>query len=161
MLLRTRAAMSRAGGQAAQALATLHEAARVPALRGDLFDDTSMRVDDRPELARVFAQAGLPDSAIAVYERYLSTRSLKRAALDAFELGSALETLGTLYERRGDQAQAAKRYNQLAMLWREADGSLQKRAKAAGRRASMLAAAPPVGVVGRGMPPASSRALLP
>jgi DNA-binding SARP family transcriptional activator/thioredoxin-like negative regulator of GroEL/TolB-like protein len=138
MLLRARAATHRAEGNLAQALAGLREAARVPALRVGLFDDPSVRTGDHPELARVYDDLGAPDSAIAVYERYLAVRSLSRTATDAFELGTALERLGALYEKRGDRARAAGHYARLAALWRSADVRLRPRAEAAGRHAATL-----------------------
>jgi DNA-binding SARP family transcriptional activator/TolB-like protein len=136
MLLRARAATHRAEGKLAQALAELQEAARVPALRVGLFDDPSIRTVDHPELARVYDELGAPDSAIAVYERYLTVRSLRRMATDAVELGPAVERLGALYEKRGDRARAAAHYARLAALWRDADAGLRPRVEAAGRRAA-------------------------
>ncbi|HKG90667.1 MAG TPA: hypothetical protein VKA84_02175, partial [Gemmatimonadaceae bacterium] len=128
MLHRVRAALYRAEGNPAEALAELRRAQTVPALRAGLFGEPFIRMGDHPELARAYDAAGAPDSAIAVYERFLAVRSLTRTAVDAFELGSALERLGALYERRGDRARAASTYRRLAELWHDADEPLRRRA---------------------------------
>lgn len=64
-------------------------------------------VDSRPELARAWEAAGEPDSAIAVYERYVGARALFRAELDAFELARAYDRLAALHERRNNHNSAA------------------------------------------------------
>jgi len=45
-------------------------------LRNEWFEEPLMAADSRPELARAWEQAGRPDSAIAVYERYVGARAL-------------------------------------------------------------------------------------
>ena len=138
MLHRVRAAASAAEGNPAQALAELREASRAPALRVGLFDEPYIRLSDHPELARLYRQAGAPDSALAVYRRFLAARSLTRITEDAFERGPALESLAALYEQRGDRGLAATAYRSFAELWREADARLQPRVEAARRRAAAL-----------------------
>jgi tetratricopeptide (TPR) repeat protein len=138
MLGRVRAAALAAEGDANRALAELRKASRLPALRVGLFDEPYLRLDDHPDLARLYQQVGQPDSAIAVYRRYLATRSLTRIMADAFERGPALEALGRLYEQRGDRRLAASAYADFAELWRGADSLLQPRVEAARRRASAL-----------------------
>jgi DNA-binding SARP family transcriptional activator/TolB-like protein len=100
-LHRARGAALRAEGKYAEALGELLLVARTPALRAGLFDDTSVPATDSPELARAYDAAGIGDSAIVVYERYLAVRSLRRVATDAFELGSARARLRALYAARG------------------------------------------------------------
>jgi hypothetical protein len=102
------------------------------------FEDPLIPLDSRPELARAWEQAGQPDSAIAVFERYVSARALFRAELDAFELAAAFEHLATLYENRNDFTRAEEYHRKLAHLWREADPQLRQRAAAALRRAAAL-----------------------
>jgi DNA-binding SARP family transcriptional activator len=133
-LRQARAALALANRDPERALAELR--AGMPYQpRNDWFEDPLLPLDNRPELARAFAQAGRADSAIAVYERYLGSRALFRAELDAFELGPAYERLAMLYEERGELARAAEYHRKLARLWRSADGPLQHRATAAIRRA--------------------------
>lgn len=118
MLRRARAATYASEGRLAEAFAELREAARVPALRGELFHAEDVQVTDRPELARMYERFGVPDSAIAVYERYLAVRSLNRARMDAFERGTVLGRLATLHERRGNSGRAAVLQRELATLRR-------------------------------------------
>jgi hypothetical protein len=56
----------------------------------------------------------MPDSALAVYERYLEVHDLYRTNVDALELGSALMHTAQLYEARGDARRAPPVYRQLA-----------------------------------------------
>jgi DNA-binding SARP family transcriptional activator/TolB-like protein/thioredoxin-like negative regulator of GroEL len=132
-----RAALQRAEGKYDQALAETREAARYPQLRAGVFNESFIRSLDRPELARTYDALGAADSAIAVYERYVSARSLDRTTTDAFALGSALERLGALYQAQGDRARAAERFRRLALLWRNADDPLRQRAAVATQRASV------------------------
>ncbi|HEX6106554.1 MAG TPA: serine/threonine-protein kinase [Gemmatimonadales bacterium] len=138
MLHRARAATFAAEGDARRALAEHLEAARLPALRVGIFEEPFIRLSDHPERARLYRRLGEPDSALAVYRRYLAARSLTRIALDAFERGQALEAMGALYEQRGDRRLAAAAFGDFAELWREADARLQPRVEAARRQASAL-----------------------
>ena len=133
MLYRARAAVRRAEGRPAEALAELRVATRFSAARTSLVDER-IPLSDHPSLARVYDALGSADSAIAVYERYDRARSLSRTTLDAFELGHAFERLGALHDKRGDRAQAAVYYARLADLWRDADAPLQRRAASAAQR---------------------------
>jgi tetratricopeptide (TPR) repeat protein len=78
-----------------------------------------------PDLARAYEEEERPDSAIAAYEKYLSTPWKWRFESDAIELGWTMLHLGELYEQRGDTAKAANVYTDLLRLWRRADGDLQ------------------------------------
>jgi DNA-binding SARP family transcriptional activator len=91
-----------------------------------------------PDLALAYDRAAQPDSAIAVYERYLGTPDLERLFRDAFSRGPALERLGQLYEARGEPAKAAERYAEFVELWRDADPELQPRVAEARRRLAAL-----------------------
>jgi tetratricopeptide (TPR) repeat protein len=129
----------RAAGNPTAAGAELREGARAVPLRVGMFEEPFIPLGDHPELARVHRQLGQADSAIAIYERYLTVRSLTRLTADAFERGPVLEALGVLYDERGDRARAAAYYRRFAELWRDADPSLQPRVEAARRRAVALA----------------------
>ena len=90
-----------------------------------------------PDLARLYDAMAMPDSALAVYERYLTTPWQWRFEQDGTELGRALERVGELYQRRGDRASAAATYAKLMDLWRRADPALEP--ELAGARKRLLA----------------------
>lgn len=81
-----------------------------------------------PALGRSYELAGRPDSAIAVYERYLRTPWMKRLEVDAVELQPLSLGLAELYAARGDRAGAAAMYRRVAERWREGEGELGKAA---------------------------------
>ena len=84
--------------------------------------------------AKAFEALGRPDSAIALYEGFLETSDMQRAAWDNENLGPTLERLGTLYEERGNPDAAALYYARLVELWSDADAELQPRVAAARAR---------------------------
>ena len=57
-------------------------------------------------LGRAYEMAGEPDSAMAVYERYVTTPFHARVTNDSFLLPFVYERLGDLYEQCGDTAKA-------------------------------------------------------
>ena len=71
------------------------------------------------------------DSAIAHYERFLTTPSYARWTWDPRWLGFVLERLGQLHEERGDAEQAVEHYTRFVELWRDADPELRPRVEAA------------------------------
>jgi tRNA A-37 threonylcarbamoyl transferase component Bud32/tetratricopeptide (TPR) repeat protein len=95
-----------------------------------------------PELAASYDALGRTDSAAAVYERFLTTRWLRRAAADGWHRPRILFRLGEIYEQRGDRARAADYYSQFAELWRGADPDLQPQVAEARRRLAALTAEP-------------------
>ena len=78
-----------------------------------------------PQLARAHDLAQDPDSAIAIYERYVGTLSPDRPAIDPLELPPALKRLGEPYDQRGDRAKAIHYYSKFLELWKNADPELQ------------------------------------
>ncbi|MBI4521933.1 MAG: tetratricopeptide repeat protein [Gemmatimonadetes bacterium] len=92
------------------------------------------------ELARAYDLAGQPDSAIAVYERYVDGRELYRTGPDAAWLAISYERLGDLYEGRADTTKAADYYRRFVDLWHDADPELQPRVEEVRRRLTRLAA---------------------
>ena len=115
------------------------------------FRDKSIDMDfycgitcDWPNLAQAYDLGGKPDSAIAVYDRYLQNRDRTRLAADAMFLGPSLKRLGELYEAKGDRENAAKNYAQFAELWKNADPELQPTVKDVHARLSRLRGTEPV-----------------
>jgi serine/threonine-protein kinase len=93
-----------------------------------------------PDLARALELAGDPDSAIAVYQRYVTTPwSEWQNALGEFRVTS-YQRLGSLNEARGDTAKALAAYDRVATLWGAADAELQPAVAAARKRAMALRA---------------------
>jgi tetratricopeptide (TPR) repeat protein len=82
-------------------------------------------------LALAYDRAGNPDSAIAVYERFLTTPNINRLneqgpfGTDETQLAPVCKRLGELYEQRGDRAKARQYYSRFVKLWRDADPELQ------------------------------------
>jgi tetratricopeptide (TPR) repeat protein len=91
-----------------------------------------------PYLGRAYDLAGEPDSAIAIYERYVETPDLHRLYADSRHLAPILERLGLLYEQQGDTAKAVYYYSKLVELWKDADPELQPRVEAARRATEAL-----------------------
>jgi tetratricopeptide (TPR) repeat protein len=85
-------------------------------------------------MGRAADMAGLPEAAIAAFEKYLGRPWSMRGTLDGFALGSVLERLGQLHDERGDTERAAVYYAQFTDLWSEADPSVQPRVEAARAR---------------------------
>ena len=86
------------------------------------------------EFAHLFEATGQADSAIARYEQYLETPSNFQLFLDAIVRAPAHESLGRLYDERGDLEKAALHYAQFVDLWEDADPVLQPRVDAARAR---------------------------
>ncbi|MGI8497380.1 MAG: protein kinase domain-containing protein, partial [Gemmatimonadaceae bacterium] len=89
-------------------------------------DETGCEGCIMSEIGRMSDEAGQPDSAIAQYERYLSTTvAEKYYFLDPFRLGPLHKRLGELYEQRGDIRLARSHYTAFVELWKDADPVLQ------------------------------------
>ena len=108
--------------------------------------DNGCSTCDLPLLAQAYDLGGKPDSAIAVYERYVQDRYLKRRGDGdkARFLGPSLKRLGELYESKGARDQAAKHYEQFVELWKNADPELQPAVKEVRTRLAKLRSAEPV-----------------
>jgi len=127
-----RALLDLAAGRPREAAATLSGLVGVPFCTGTcgLF-----------ALARAYDQAGLADSAVGTYERFLRVTALDRIWEDGSARPVALLRLGALLEARGQGRRAAVHYRRLADLWVGADRELQPIAQDARRRAERLEAA--------------------
>ena len=93
---------------------------------------------DLPMLGRAFDLAGTPDSAIAVYERYVTTKWNDRLVPDAFFLPAVHKRLGELYEAKGQREKALPHYRAFVDLWKEADPVLQPKVQDARQRIAAL-----------------------
>ena len=90
-------------------------------------------------LAQAYDRLGNSDSAIAVYERYVTTPSLFRLfdqgtgpgpgagpfSDDATQLAPSYQRLGELFEQRGDRAKARRYYSRFVELWKDSDAELK------------------------------------
>jgi DNA-binding SARP family transcriptional activator/Flp pilus assembly protein TadD/TolB-like protein len=113
--LRALGATELAEGHAAAAVATLQRATELH------FCPTCAL----PDLARALEITGARDSAIVVYQRYVTTPwSEWQNAGGEFRV-SAYRRLGALYEARGDSTLALQAYDKVAELWHSADPELQ------------------------------------
>jgi eukaryotic-like serine/threonine-protein kinase len=91
-----------------------------------------------PALGHAYRRGGQPDSAIAVFTRYVETPWMGRLNNDALELPLILLALGELYDERGDRDRAARYYAAFIELWRDADAPLRPRVQAAERALQRL-----------------------
>lgn len=101
------------------------------------------RLDDCPvctlgALAFAYDHAGMPDSVLAVYERYVTTPWLWRRGVDSWWLATAYERLGQLYEEHGNTEKAIYYNGKFVELWQDADPELQPRVEAARRAIEAL-----------------------
>jgi tetratricopeptide (TPR) repeat protein len=91
-------------------------------------------------LGRAFDAADMPDSAIAMYERYITTPfSYRWERIDYLALAGAHKRLGELYEDKGERQKAASHYMQFIELWKNADPEFQPRVAEARRKVARLA----------------------
>ena len=85
------------------------------------------------ELGRAFDRAGVPDSAIVFYEKYMHTPYFMRGdesktgagRSDSYWYAVISRRLGELYEGKGDKAKAAENYSRFLGLWAGADPEFQ------------------------------------
>ena len=95
-------------------------------------------------LGRAYDAAGMADSAIANYEKYLTTPLLMRGSSsagfggDPYMLGLVYHRLGDLYDKKGDRAHALDYDTRFVDLWKNADPELQPWVTAARARVQAL-----------------------
>ncbi len=91
-------------------------------------------------LGRAFDQAGMSDSALVMYEHYVSQPDMSRLApsQDPTYLAGTHKRLGELYEARGDRANAMSHYNKFVTLWKHADPELQPKVQQVQQRLARL-----------------------
>jgi tetratricopeptide (TPR) repeat protein len=96
-------------------------------------------------LARAFDLAGMADSAIVTFERYLATpywRPINERS-DATHLAGTYKRLGELYEAKGDRQKAASYYSKFVELWKNADPVLQPKVVEVRKRLARLSETEP------------------
>jgi tetratricopeptide (TPR) repeat protein len=92
-----------------------------------------------PILGQAYDLAEMPDSVIAVYERYVETPWLTRLDNgDWWALAGIYERLGGLYELKGDVERSVYYYEKFTSLWADADPEFQPRVQAAQRAIERL-----------------------
>jgi tetratricopeptide (TPR) repeat protein len=93
-----------------------------------------------PSLGIAFDRAGMPDSAIATFERYFETPTPQRLNLDldVANVPRLSRRLGELYEAKGDRQKAAAHYRRFVDLWQNADPELQPQVAEIRQRLSRL-----------------------
>jgi tetratricopeptide (TPR) repeat protein len=72
-----------------------------------------------------YDRANQPDSAIAEYQRFLTTPGGPTGQRNGDNLALAYKSLGRLYEDKGDRGNAATYYSKFVDLWKNADADLQ------------------------------------
>lgn len=78
-----------------------------------------------PDLASAYDKAGQPDSAMAVYRRYVSTPWSDWMTSDGEFRSLAWRRLGELYQEHGDTRRAILALQTVAGLWDHADEAVQ------------------------------------
>ncbi len=91
-------------------------------------------------LALAYDLAGRADSAITLYERYLSTNYYYRDVQDQRYLAATYKRLGELYDAKQDAPKAREYYERFVDLWKNADPELQPKVQQVRRRLAMLRA---------------------
>jgi tetratricopeptide (TPR) repeat protein len=113
--------------------------------RGDIEYDGKPATECGPcvslNLARAFDAAGMSDSTIAAYERFINTPFYDRMEVtDALGLAGAHKRLGELYEAKGNAPLAIAHFQRFVDLWKNADPELQPLVLDAKRRLARLVA---------------------
>jgi eukaryotic-like serine/threonine-protein kinase len=101
-------------------------------------NEVGCAICEMPLLARAYDLDGKPDSAIAVYERYVHTPLLERSGADGLFLAGVHKRLGELYEAREQRDKAVQHYRTFIDLWKDADPELQPRVTDARQRVAAL-----------------------
>jgi tetratricopeptide (TPR) repeat protein len=99
-----------------------------------------------PFEAHAYDLAGKPDSAIAIFTRYIETGDPWKLgemyggipSVDATWLAATYLRLGELWEDKGDRTKAASYYARFVDLWKNADPELQPRVADVRRRLARL-----------------------
>ena len=104
------------------------------------YDEDSCAVCGLFLLGRAYEKAGQPDSALAVYERAVTTPGYLRAFEEDATLGPTYRRLAELYEERGQLDKARDYYGRFLDLWKDADPELQPLVRDVKQRLARLTA---------------------
>lgn len=85
-------------------------------------------------LGRAFELAGVPDSAVVYYEKYVHAPGHIRVWADSYWLGPTYERLAALHAARGQLEDEARYLSRLVDLWENSDIELQPRVEEARQR---------------------------
>jgi tetratricopeptide (TPR) repeat protein len=91
-----------------------------------------------PLLGQAYDLGGSADSAIAVYERFVTHQYLDRLDIDALFVPATHKRLAELYEARGERDKAVRHNRAFLELWKDADPELQPRVTNARQRLAAL-----------------------
>jgi tetratricopeptide (TPR) repeat protein len=91
------------------------------------------------DIGLAWKQAGVVDSAIYYWEKYLATPYYGREGFDASQAALMHKWLGELYEGKGDASNAARHYKEFVQRWEQADARLQPKVAEVRRKLSRLA----------------------
>ncbi|MGH7673821.1 MAG: protein kinase domain-containing protein [Gemmatimonadales bacterium] len=128
----------RYGAAAAIAMAEGSPRDAIAPLRAE-YDEAGCGLCGLHELGRAYELAGEADSAIATYERALTTPRMLNLHDEATTLAPTYRRLGELYEARGDRARARDYYGRFVNLWNGADQELQPAVREVRQRLAQLA----------------------
>lgn len=103
------------------------------------FDSSGCTTCAMFDLANVYDRMKQPDSALAVYRRYVDNPGIDRYNDDPVSLAPTYRRLGELYEARGDRVNALTYYNKFVDLWTNADPELQPAVRDVKQRIAALA----------------------
>jgi tetratricopeptide (TPR) repeat protein len=83
-------------------------------------------------------RAGVADSAIFYWEKFLKTPYYGRQGFEGFQRALIVKRLGELYDAKGDATNAARNYRDFIKLWEHADPRLQPKVAEVRRKLSRL-----------------------
>lgn len=93
------------------------------------YDEDGCAVCGMWQLAHAYERAGEPDSALAVYERSVSTPGFFRLFEESATLAPTYRRLGELYEEKRQVDKARDYYGRFVDLWKNADPELQPKVR--------------------------------
>jgi hypothetical protein len=91
------------------------------------------------DVGLAWRSAGVPDSAIFYWEKYLNTPYYGREGMDGSQAALMRKWLGEQYELKGDMTNAAKNYREFVKRWEHADPRLQPKVAEVRRKLSRMA----------------------
>ncbi len=104
------------------------------------YDETGCPRCAQFEIGAAYEQAKQPDSALAAYERGVTSPAGPNSVYDqAWTLAQSYQRLGELYEERGNKDRALDYYGRFVQLWKDADPVLQPQVKEIRERMTKLA----------------------